>query len=347
MSIVLSQQRVQHHFLDIIMSMKKTILNAIGNTPLVQLWHNSAAKIYAKLEYCNPGGSIKDRSALYLVEKAEQEGRLKPGYTIIDASSGNHGIALAMIGATKGYPVIICSSQKVSFEKLNAMRAYGAEVVVCPPTDFIDDPASYHSRAVALGLEVPNSCMLNQYFSPLNAQAHYHLTGPEIWQQTKGTITHFFAAAGTGGTISGVGRYLKEQNPAIKIIAIDSNNSYRATNGNPKPYCVEGMGIDFDSPVIDYNLFDEIICVTDDEAIGMARTLAHTSGMLIGPSSGAVAYAVSTYQPKLSKDAVVVALLGDSGRAYLTKQLAQQEMTPSFQAMLNASSKLSSEGSRG
>lgn len=307
------------------MIMHTKILSAIGNTPLVQIGQLMGAPIYAKLEYCNPGGSIKDRSALYLVEQAEQAGLLKPGYTIIDASSGNHGAALAMIGAAKGYPVIITASENVSFEKVNAMRAYGAQVILCPPTDFIEDSQSYHSRAMALAKEIPNSCMLNQYFSPLNSQAHYTLTGPEIWQQTQGKITHFFAAAGTGGTISGVGRFLKEQNSEIKIIAVDSINSYRSTGGNPKPYIAGGMGVDFDSPVLDYGVIDDIVTVSDDEVVSITRQLAHKKGILVGPSSGAVACAVWKYAKKFAHTNQVIALFGDSGRAYLTKQYYQLE----------------------
>lgn len=307
--------------------MHKNIFDLIGNTPLISL--PGAAGLYAKLEYFNPGGSIKDRSAWYLVDRAEKDGLLKPGYTIIDASSGNHGIALAMIGAMKGYPVIITTSEKTSLEKRRAMEAYGAHVVSCAPTDFIDDPRSYHSRAVALAQEIPNSCMLNQYFNPINAQAHYHLLGPEIYDQTKGKVTHFFAAAGTGGTVSGAGAYLKEKNPEIKIIAVDAATSFRSTGGFPKPYKVEGMGIDFDSPVIKYELIDQIIPVTDDQAIGMLQKLSSTYGLLVGPSSGAVAYAALTYvqnrdlfNPEIHQ---AVMIFGDSGRAYLTKNFYEKK----------------------
>jgi len=299
--------------------MHHDVLNAIGNTPLVHVNLDIPAQVQAKLEYLNPGGSVKDRSALYMIEYAEQTGKLKPGGTIIDASSGNQGIATAMIGAIKGYNVIITVSEKISEEKLQAIEAYGAQVVICPATAFIDDPESYHTKAQELHQQTPNSFMPNQYFNPINAQAHYHSTGPEIWQQTAGTITHFFAGAGTGGTISGAGKFLKEQNPKIKVIALDSNNSFRATKGNPQPYQVEGMGIDFDSPVIDYNVIDDIVTVSDDQAIAMLKTLAHQHGLLVGPSSGAVAYGVSSYADKLGKDDVVVMIFGDSGRAYLTK----------------------------
>ncbi len=295
------------------------ILNAIGNTPLVQINLDVPATVYAKLEYLNPGGSVKDRSALHMIEYAEQTGKLKSGGTIIDASSGNQGIAMAMIGAIKGYKVIITVSEKISQEKLQAIKAYGAHVVMCPVTNFIDDPQSYHSKARELYAQTPDSFMPNQYFNPINAEAHYHSTGPEIWRQTKGTLTHFFAGAGTGGTISGTGKYLKEQNPNIKVIALDSINSFHATDGNPKPYYIEGMGIDFDSPVIDYNIIDDIIVVGDNDSFAMTKALANKHGILAGPSSGAVALGVVQYASKLNTDDVAVIIFGDSGRAYLTK----------------------------
>lgn len=305
--------------------MHKTLVEAIGNTPLVRVPFDVSAQMYAKLEYANPGGSVKDRSAIYMIEHAERTGQLKPGGTIIDASSGNQGIAVAMIGAAKGYAVIIVVSEKISKEKLETLRAYNAQVVICPSTDRIDDPNGYHSVALRLQKETPNSFMPNQYFNPLNAQAHYTLLGPEIWQQTEGTVTHFFAGAGTGGTVSGVGRYLKERNPNIKIMAVDSVNSYRATKGHPKPYRIEGMGIDFDSPVLDYTVLDEILTVSDEEAIVMLKMVA-TKGFLVGPSSGGVAHAAYVYAKNyLSERDCVVMIFGDSGRAYLSKGFYAQE----------------------
>lgn len=299
--------------------MHENLLNAIGNTPLVKLNFNSPGTIYAKLEYLNPGGSVKDRSALFMIEQAEKAGILKPGGTLIDASSGNQGIATAMIGAIKGYKVIISVFEKISKEKLDTLRAYGAEVVICPATQFIDDPLSYHSQAKRIHEQTPNSFMPNQYYNPQNALAHYSLLGPEIWKQTEGKITHFFAGAGTTGTISGVGRYLKEQNPAIKVCALDSINSYRATGGNPKPYKLEGIGMDFDTPVYNAAVVDEIITVSDDDAIAMLKNLARNHGLLVGPSSGAVAWGAAHYAPRLNPGDVAVIIFGDSGRAYLTK----------------------------
>lgn len=303
--------------------MKHSLLASIGNTPQVKIFEQFPGSIYAKLEYLNPGGSIKDRSALYMVEWAEQQGLLKPGMTIIDASSGNHGIALAMIGAAKGYKVTICSTTKHSPEKINTIRAYGANVLTFEPTMALEDPNSYHSQAVKLQKETPNSHMPNQYCNPLNATAHYHGIGPEIWKQTNGTVTHVIAAAGTGGTISGIGKYLKEMNPNIKVIGVDAANSYRSTNGNPLPYKLEGMGVDSESIVLDNSVIDEFIEVTDDQGIQMMKTLAHEYGFLVGPSSGAVAYAAYTYGPKLKPNDVAVIIFGDSGRAYLSKGFYQ------------------------
>ena len=259
-----------------------------------------------------------ERSTLFI--NAEKTGQLKPGGTIIDASSGNQGIASAMIGALKGYKVIICVAEKISKEKLAALKAYGAEVRMFPGTCFLEDPESYHSQAVKLHQQTPNSFMPNQYFNPINAQAHYSSLGPEVWQQTQGKITHFFAAAGTGGTVSGAGRDLKEKNPNIQVLAMDSINSYKATGGHPKPYKIEGMGLDFDSPVLDMSVIDEIILVKDEDALPMLKTLAHTYGLLAGPSSGAVAWAAQDYAKKYFTNANLgVMIFGDSGRAYLTK----------------------------
>ncbi len=299
--------------------MHKSLLHAIGNTPLVKIDFKTPAQTYAKLEYLNPGGSVKDRSSLYMIEEAEQLGLLKPGGTIIDASSGNQGIATAMIGAIKGYKVIITFSGKSSQEKLDTLKAYGAEVVICPPTTYLEDPNSYHSTALRLHKETPNSFMPNQYFNLSNAMAHYRSLGPEIWKQTEGRITHFIAAAGTGGTISGVGRYLKEQNPDIKVIAVDAENSYRSTKGHPLPYKLEGIGVDFDSPVLNYNVIDEFFLAPDEESIAMLKYLAKEQGVLVGPSSGAVAYAAQQYCKQLKPTDLAVFILGDSGRAYLSK----------------------------
>lgn len=297
----------------------KSLLQSIGNTPLVQVNFGTPPTMLAKLEYLNPGGSIKDRSALYMIEQAEKNGQLKPGGTLIDASSGNQGIATALIGAVKGYKAIITVSEKISKEKLQTIQAYGAQVVMCPATSHLEDPRSYHSKALEIHKNTPNSFMPNQYFNTANAQAHYYSLGPELWNQTNGTITHLFAAAGTGGHVSGAGRYLKEKNKAIKIIALDSINSWRSTKGNPKPYKIEGIGVDFKSPVLDESVIDEFIGVSDENGLGILKEMASKHGLLLGPSSGAIAYAAQQYSRKLPKDAVAVMIFGDSGRAYLTK----------------------------
>lgn len=304
-----------------------TLLDSIGNTPLVKVNLGNNTHILAKLEYLNPGGSVKDRSALFMIEDAEKNGLLKPGGTIVDASSGNHGIAVAMIGRIKNYKVIITVSEKISKEKLQTILAYGAEVVVCPATDFIDDPQSYHSQALAIHKNTPGSFMPNQYYNVVNAKAHETLLGPEIWKQTNGKVTHFFAGAGTGGTISGVGKFLKSQNPNIKVIAMDSDSSFRSTNGHPKPYIVEGMGIDFETPVLNKNVIDEIIGVSDKHAIETLKMLSKKHGLLVGPSSGAVAYGAMTYAKNLKEDDVAVMIFGDSGRAYLSKGFYDQDHT--------------------
>lgn len=301
--------------------MYKSVLDSIGNTPLVQIFKNElpTLNIYAKLEYLNPGGSIKDRSALYMIEHGERTDQLKPGMTIIDASSGNQGIAMAMIGAAKGYKVIICGSKKSSPEKLHTIKAYGAQVLLFDPTDHLQDPESYHSQAVKLHRATPNSFMPNQYFNITNRQGHYHSLGTEIWKQTEGKVTHFIAAAGTGGTVSGAGMYLKEKNPDIKVIAVDSDKSFRSTNGHPQPYALEGMGVDFDSPVLHHDSIDEFITVQDQDGINMLRQMATQEGLLLGASSGAVAHAAYEYSKKLSPDDLCIIIFGDSGRAYLSK----------------------------
>jgi len=300
--------------------MHEKVFTAVGNTPLVRINFDSPAALYAKLEYMNPGGSLKDRTALYMIEQAEKSGRLKPGYTIIDASSGNQGIAIAMVGAAKGYKVIITTTQKCSQEKLQTLKAFGAEVVVCPYVDRMDNPDSYHSVALRMAKENPKSYMPNQYMNVENAEAHFHCTGPEIWGQTEGKITHFFAAAGTCGMVSGVGKFLKGKNKDIKIIAFDTANSYYSTKGNPKPYKIEGMGIDFDTPVLYKEFIDEILPVSDDEAFGAIGPIAAKYGILGGLSSGAVAFGAGKYAAaKMKKGDLGVMIFGDSGRAYLSK----------------------------
>jgi cystathionine beta-synthase len=296
-----------------------SIFDAIGNTPLVRVPFEIPGKIFAKLEYLSLGGSIKDRSAWYMIEYAEKNGLLKPGGRIIDASSGNHGIAVAMVGAIKGYPVTIVITSKSSKEKIDTIKAYGAQVIECPPVAFVEDPRGYHAVAKQLVKDTPGSFMPDQYFNVVNAQAHYSLLGPEIWKQTDGKLTHFFAGAGSGGTISGVGRFLKEQNPAIKIVALDAATSFYSTKGNPKPYAIEGMGIDWVSPVMDYAIVDEIVPVADADALAMIKELPRKYGYLVGMTSGAVAHGAREYMRHEPADSYAVMIFGDSGRAYLSK----------------------------
>ena len=302
------------------MQYHNNILSTIGNTPLVKINFESRAAIYAKLEYLNPGGSIKDRSALAMIEDAERQGLLRPKGTIIEASSGNQGIALAMIGAVKKYRVIITVSKKASEERKNAIHSYGAKLVVCPVVERYDDPRGCWAVAKRLAREIPHAFMPDQHFNLANPDAHYRSTGPEIWRQTRGKITHFFAAAGTAGTISGTGKYLKKKNPNVKIFGVDAANSYFSTKGNQKPYQIEGMGIDHDTPILNLEAIDKMIPVPDRQALRMMKLMTKQFGLLIGPSSGAVAYAVQKYAHKLAKDDLAVFIIADSGRAYLTKK---------------------------
>ena len=299
------------------LSKQKTILELIGNTPLAKLEFGTQATILAKLEYLNPGGSLKDRSALFMIEEAERRGLLKPGGTIVEASSGNQGIALAMIGAVKGYKVVITVPDRTSDEKIATLRAYGARVFVCPDTDSLDDPQGYHPKANELFKSIPNAFMPNQYHNKLNAQAHYSTTGPEIWKQTNGAITHFFAGTGSCGTITGVGRYLKEQNKNIKVIGIDAAMSAYSSK-NPKSYETEGIGID-SGDILDISVVDEIIPIEDKDSFAMTKKLANEYGLMVGLSSGAVMHVVMEYSKKLNPTDVAVVIFGDSGRAYLRK----------------------------
>src|SRR3989338_3823043 len=223
-----------------------------------------------------------------------------------------------MIGASKGYKVIITASPAMSEEKVKTIQAYGAKVIMCPACP-ISDPKSRHSQAIMITKNTPNSFMPNQYFNLSNPKAHYSSLGPEIWRQTKGKITHFFAAAGTGGTISGAGNFLKEKNPKIKVIAVDVDTSFHSTDGHPLPYKMEGIGIDFKTHCLNEAVIDEFIPVSDENGLGMLKVMAQHYGLLVGTGSGAVAHAVQSYLNKLTKDDVVVMLFGDSGRAYLSK----------------------------
>lgn len=295
-----------------------TILDAIGKTPMVQLDLGVDPKFFAKLEYMNPGGSIKDRSALFIIEKAEKDGLLKHGGTIIEASSGNQGIALAMIGAVKGYKVIITVPSRTSAEKIATLNAYGADVHVCPDTHNLDDSDGYHAKAVELYKKIPGAFMPNQYYNIQNVEAHYYTTGPEILTQTNGELTHCFICMGTCGTISGVGKYLKEQNSNIKVIGIDAATSKFSSPTCPQRYKVEGIGVDVISDTLNLDVIDEVVPISDDDAFDMTRKLAK-QGILVGISSGAAMHVALNYSKRLTKKDLVVVIFADSGRAYLSK----------------------------
>lgn len=293
----------------------KKLFDAIGNTPLVQLDLGIKPTLLAKLEYLSLGGSIKDRAALYMIEDAERRGLLKPGGTIVEASSGNQGIALAMIGKIKGYRVIIVVPDRTSKEKVATLRAYGAEVIIHKLVTAHD----HHSqKAAEVAQSIPGSFMPNQYFNKINADAHYATTGPEIWQQSQGRLTHCIVAMGTCGTISGIGRYLKEKNPAIKMIGVDIDVTVYSSP-NPKPYVSEGIGVDHLDGILDESVIDEVKAVSDEQVFAMTRKMADDYGLLVGLSSGAVMQVVFDYSAQLTENDVVVIILPDSGRYYLSK----------------------------
>jgi cystathionine beta-synthase len=304
-------------------------LELIGNTPMVRLGkigNGLTCDLIAKLETTNPGGSSKDRPALTMVEAAEREGLLSPGSTIIEPTSGNTGVGLAIVAAQRGYKCIFVMSDKMAPEKIDVLRAYGAEVVVCPTAVPPEHPDSYYSTAERLTRETPNSFRPDQYSNPNNPRAHYESTGPEIWKQTKGRVTHFVAGAGTGGTITGVGRYLKEQNPNIKIIAADPEGSVYS-GGAGRPYLTEGVGEDFWPGNYDPSIVDEVVAVSDADAFAMARAVTRREGILIGGSGGTAVAAALRVAAMLPEDAVVVVLIPDSGRGYLSKIFNDTWMT--------------------
>lgn len=310
------------------------IVGTIGNTPLVRLkklTSHFGCTVLAKVEYFNPGASVKDRIGVAMIEAAEASGELKPGGTIIEGTSGNTGAALALAAVARGYKCIFTTTDKQSQEKLDVLRALGAEVIVCPTNVAPTDPKSYYSVARRLAEEIPNSVYLNQYDNPANSLAHYDSTGPEIWEQTDGRITHFIAGAGTGGTISGVARYLKEQNQAVKVIGVDPYGSvYYAYfhSGEFKqeeiyPYLTEGVGEDILAKNMDFGMIDDYVRVTDRESMQMTRRLSHDEGLFCGQSSGmALAGALQwmeAHENELTEDDIVVVLLPDSGFRYLSK----------------------------
>ena len=293
---------------------------------LVRVTEGIACPVVAKVETTNPGGSVKDRPALAMIEAAEREGLLKPGSTIIEPTSGNTGVGLAIVAAQRGYNCIFVMTDKVSPEKVDLLRAYGAEVIVCPVDVEPDDPRSYYSTAERLAKETPNAFRPNQYANPVNPISHYATTGPEIWEQTGGKVTHFVAGAGTGGTLCGVGKYLKEKNPDIQIIAADPKGSVYS-GGDGRPYLVEGVGEDFWPETYDPSIIDRVIAVSDANSFKTAREVSQKEGLLIGGSCGTAVNAALTVAGELTEEDMVVVLLPDSGRGYLSKIFNDDWMT--------------------
>lgn len=313
-----------------VMKVYDNIIETIGNTPLVRLHKvidGIPCPVYAKVESFNPGNSVKDRIALKLIEDAEQAGKLKPGGTIVEGTSGNTGMGLALVAIAKGYKCIFTTNDKQSKEKMDILKAVGAEVVVCPTDVHPDDPESYYSKAKSIAEQTPNSFYVNQYFNLSNQQAHYASTGPEIWDQTEGQLTHFVVGVGTGGTISGTGKFLKEQNEKIKVWGIDAYGSalkkYHETGEFDEKevysYITEGIGEDLIPSNIDFSVIDHFEKVTDKDGAIMARRLAREEGIFAGYSAGSAVQGLLQMKDQLTPDDFVVVLFHDHGSRYVAK----------------------------
>ena len=313
------------------LNVHSSLLQLIGNTPLLELHKITKGlkgRYFAKLEAFNVGHSAKDRVAKYIVEDAERKGLLKPGSTIVETSSGNTGYSLAMISALRGYRCIIAISDKSSHDKVEMLQALGAEVHLCPANVAPDDPRSYYEVAKRIHSEIPDSIYINQYFNPLNPESHYQ-TGREIWEQTQGEITHVVVCSGTGGTISGIAHYLKEQNPRVQVLGVDAYGSaikkYNETRefdpAEVYPYKIEGIGKNLIPTATDFDVIDEFIKVTDKDAALMARKLARTEGLFMGYTSGAAMQAIKQYAEagKFDENSIVVVLFADHGSRYMNK----------------------------
>ena len=320
-----------------------SLLDLIGNTPLLELkkiTKGLKGRFFGTLEAFNAGHSAKDRVAKYVIEDAERKGLLKPGSTIVETSSGNTGYSLAMISALRGYKCIIAISDKSSHDKVEMLQALGAEVHLCPANVAPDDPRSYYEVAKRIHQETPNSIYINQYFNPLNPEAHYQSTGREIWEQTQGEITHVIVCSGTGGTISGIARYLKEQNPKVQVLGVDAYGSaikkYHDTRefdpAEIYPYKIEGMGKNLIPTATDFDVIDEFIKVTDKDAALTARELARTEGLFMGYTSGAAMQAVKQYAEmgRFDESSIVVVLFADHGSRYMNKIYSDEWMKKMF-----------------